>query len=372
METLWNNLKDINTFGLPISKIVIVAIILAVTQFLRLFLTRIIIKSIERFTQNTQSKLDDELINVLKSSLSDLILIGGLWLSKDILSENLGENLIETIDRSLNLIVVLIIAYFVYRASSILGQIIADVFLSTDSELDELLKPLTPKIFQAIAIILIALKVSEMFLGQSAAALVGLLGGAGITLGLLFKDILYDWFCTVIIYSDNLYKEQDWLVISGFSNMVQVINIGFRTTALHDTTLGCITKMPNSKMISGIVANWSQDAGEEVRWGINLHLKIDNISADQTSRICEGIAELPLDIPGCYPKCLIRFKKIEQNARVIEIRVYVNSISLYFAAERKLNLGILRLLEREGIDSLYIELETDPIKNKRGQNAANN
>ncbi|MBN3881419.1 MAG: hypothetical protein HWQ44_00115 [Nostoc sp. JL34] len=33
---------------------------------------------------------------------------------------------------------------------------------------------------------------------------------------------------------------------------------------------------------------------------------------------------------------------------------------------------ILELLEREGIDSLYIELETDPERNKREQKAANN
>ncbi len=59
------------------------------------------------------------------------------------------------------------------------------------------------------------IKISEIFLGQSAAALVGLLGGAGITIGLLFKDIVYDWFCTLIIYSDNLYREGDWVGISG-------------------------------------------------------------------------------------------------------------------------------------------------------------
>ncbi|MGK7941481.1 MAG: mechanosensitive ion channel family protein [Crocosphaera sp.] len=371
METFWTTLTNINASGFPIGKIAVVVIILAVTQFLRVFLTGIILKRLERLTSKTETTLDDELIGILKPCLSGLILIGGLYLSKDILSDNLGANLSQTIDQFLNLIVILIIAYFVYRASSILGQIIAEVLLHTDSELDELLKPLMPKIFQAIAIILIALKISEMFLGQSAAALVGLLGGAGITLGLLFKDILYDWFCTIIIYSDAIYKEGDWLVISGFSNMVQVLNVGFRTTTIHDTVWGCITKMPNSKMISGIVANWSQNA-EDGKFGINLHLKIDGISAQQTSRICEGLEKLPASIEGCYEKCLVRFKKIEQNARVIEIRAHVTSLSFYFAAERKLNLAILDLLEREGIDCLYIELETDPERNKREQQAGNN
>ena len=85
-------------------------------------------------------------------------------------------------------------------------------------------------------------------------------------------------------------------------------------------------------MISGVVENWSQNPDKEGRFGINLHLKIDGISAQQTSRICDKIAEMPATIPGCYEKCLVRFKKIEQNARVLEIRAYVNSLSFYFAA----------------------------------------
>lgn len=58
----------------------------------------------------------------------------------------------------------------------------ANVVLRSDTELDQLLKPLMPKIFQSASIIILAIKVSELFLGQSAAALAGLLGGAGLSL----------------------------------------------------------------------------------------------------------------------------------------------------------------------------------------------
>ncbi|MGB5593336.1 MAG: hypothetical protein WBM62_04785, partial [Crocosphaera sp.] len=144
-EPFFNNIKNLDFSGLPMGKIVTVVIILAVTQFLRVFLTGVILKRIERFTSKTESKLDDELIGILKPCLSGLILMGGLWLVKDILSENLGAKLSQTIDKCLNLIVILIIAYFVYRAASIFGQIIAEKLLHTDSDLDDLLKPLMPK-----------------------------------------------------------------------------------------------------------------------------------------------------------------------------------------------------------------------------------
>jgi MscS family membrane protein len=372
MEAVWNTLKNINYSGIPVAKIVTILIILTLTQVLRRFFFAVIIKSFERMTHKTESKLDDELIAIIKPSLSWLILIGGFWLTKEILADNLGLQLSETIGRTLNLVVVFIVAYVVYRSSSILGQLIANVVLHTETELDELLRPLMPKVFQSAAIIVLAIKVSEIFLGQSAAALVGLLGGAGITLGLLLKDIVYDWFCTLIIYSDNLYREGDWVGVSGVEGFVQILNIGFRTTTLNITKWGSIIKMPNSKMISGIVENWSQNSGKELKWGINLILKIDGISAQKTAKICNAIQEMPKSIPGFSPSCTVRFKQIENNARVIEIMAFVNDDNLYFDAETNLNLAILELLEKEEIDFLYVELETSPEKYKQSKRAVNN
>jgi MscS family membrane protein len=372
METIWNTLKNLDYSGLPIGKILAIIIVLTLTQTLRRFVITAIVKTIERLTSKTKTKLDDELVAILKPSLSWLILLGGLWLVKEIIAQELGAQLSETIGRSLNLIVVFIVAYAVFRSASIFGQIIANLLLHTDTELDELLRPLMPKIFQAAAIVVIAIKVSEIFLGQSAGALVGLLGGAGITIGLLFKDILYDWFCTIIIYSDNLYREGDWVGISGVEGFVQILKIGFRTTTLHVSKWGSIIKMPNSKMISGIVENWSQNPGTELKWGLALTLKIDGISANQTSRICAALQEMPKNIKGFSPSCIVRFKHLEKNARVIELMSFVNDDNLYFEAEKELNLAILRLLEQEGIDFLHVELRTEPEKQKRSQQASNN
>jgi MscS family membrane protein len=364
MEAVLKMLQGINQSN-PIGiKIVVILIMLTLMQVLRRFLVGVVIKTIENFTSKTETTLDDELIGIIKPALNWLILIGGFWIIKEIIAQELGSKLTETIGNSLNLIVVFIIGYVVYRSSSILGQIIANVVLQTETELDELLRPLMPKIFQSAAVVVLVIKLSEIFLGQSAGALVGLLGGAGITFGLLLKDIVYDWFCTVIIYSDGLFREGDWIGVSGLDGFVQVMRIGFRTTTLHVVKWGSIIKMPNSRMIGGVVENWSQNPGEELRWGLNLVLKIDGISAEQTARICDAIQQMPSSIAGLSPVCTVRFKNIEKNARVIEIMAFVNDDNLYFSAERNLNLAILEMLEQEGIDFLYVDLRTDPEKYK--------
>jgi MscS family membrane protein len=82
MEQLWDTLKNLDYSGVPLGKIVAVIIILTLTQTLRRFVIAAIVKTIERLTRKTKTTLDDELIAILKPSLSWLILIGGLWIVK--------------------------------------------------------------------------------------------------------------------------------------------------------------------------------------------------------------------------------------------------------------------------------------------------
>ncbi len=377
MDLLVNAIKnfDYASFlgGIPLVKIIIVILILTVTQFFRRFISNIIFRFIDRLTANTETDLDDELIDILKPALNLIILLFGFWLVQTILAQEIGPQLNANLDKLFNFIVVIIIGYVVFRAASLLGRILANTILHTETELDDLLRPFAPKIFQAVAIMVVIIKASEIFLGASAGALVGLLGGAGITIGLLFKDIVYDWFCTVIIYTDKLYKEGDWIMVTGLDGFTQVISVGFRSTTLKITGWGSVQKMPNSQMITGIVQNWSQKIGNDpLAWGLNLTLKIDGISAAKTARICQSIRDAIPTIEGMSTKCLVRFGAIEENARVISIRGFVEDLNLYFANEEKLNLAVLEILEQEGIDSLHVDLRTDPENYKKTLAAANN
>ncbi len=342
----------------------IVFVIYRTSSLVGFFVSTYTIKLIERITGKTEEELDSNLILVLRPSIRLLIFLIGLWGLQLIFAGDFSPELNNALTSGLNLLTILIIATVIYRSASVLGQLTADLLLTATEEtgLSELLRPFLPKLFQTVAIMVIVIKCAEVFFGGSTGTLLGLLGGAGITLGLLFKDIVYDWFCIIVIYTDKLYKEGDWLVVSGIDGFVQVIDVGFRTTTMSLAKWGSIQKIPNSKMITGIVENWSQDAGEEALWGISLMLKIDGISSQQTDRICKGLRNIHQSIDGVSDNVLIRFIGIEQNARVIEFRLFVNDTNLYYDVETKANLAILALLEKEGISALYVELETEPEK----------
>jgi len=364
VKILWKQVKEklldshITVAHIPLTKIVLVVTIITLTQLLRGLFFSIAIKRIKLLTSGTETTLDDELVEILEQPSGWLIFIAGLWIVQVILAENLQPQVSEMLAKILSLSAIVAVAYIVYRASPLLGEILRKLTLNTKTELDDLLVPYVPRLFQTVALAVVVLKASELLLGASASALIGLLGGAGITFGLLLKDIIYDWFCTIIIYTDNLYRPGDWVIVEGIDGSVQVLEVGIRTTKLRLAKWNSIKKIPNSKMITGIVENWSQNPGSEESFGINLTLQIDSISAEKTAIICEKIQKLPSSINSLHDQCLVWLDRLEQNARIINIRAFNNNLDLYFDACQELNLAILALLEKEGIDTLHLEFRT--------------
>lgn len=340
---------------IPLGKIVLVILVITFAQLCRKLFTAIIIKYLEDLTSQTETKLDDELIAILKQPLNWLIVITGIALAKLIIATELNPAVNETITNLLNLSEIALVAWIIFRASPLLGQVLGDLALTTETELDDLVVPYLPKLFQTLALAIVLIKAGEVLLGASAGALIGLVGGTGITLGLLLKDIVYDWFCTVIIFSDRLYRLEDILKVQGIDQLVQVKNIGIRSTTLCILSQHSLIKIPNSKMITGIVTNWSQnpDAGELL--GIEVTLQIDDLTSVQTERICNTLRRLPQEIEHLSDRFTVWFSGINQNARIIKVQAFAeaNNLKTYRAIKSEINLNILRVMEQEEIKLLF-------------------
>jgi MscS family membrane protein len=378
MDNVWNTIQrflfdsNLSISHLPLWKVFLFIVILTLTVVFKEIFSGIIIKRIEKFTHKTNTKLDDGLIQVLKKPLGWLIFIAGLWVIELAILDQLTLEVREVIRKSLSLITIIIIGLIIYRTAPLLGQILIKLTSCTNTELDDLLVPYLPKLFQTAAVVVVVIKGSEVLLGASAGALIGLLGGAGVALGLLFKEIIYDWCCTVIIYLDDIYRVGDELILEGVDGFAEVLHIGLRSTKLRLLKWDGIQKIPNSKMITGIVQNRTQNPTDKPSFGINLTLKLDGISADKTATICDELRNLPKSVDTLHERIIVWFDCIEGNARVIKIRAFVNGYNQWFYTVNKLNLVILGLLEKEGIDMLNVQLVTSPQRYKKRQEAMNN
>ncbi|MDJ0554791.1 MAG: mechanosensitive ion channel [Microcoleaceae cyanobacterium MO_207.B10] len=359
LQTFWETIQGINVIGLPAEKLLVAFGVLVLTFIFQGLIVGIIIKWIEGLAANTESDLDDQLIAIIKEPLKWLVFVGGVWIIDKILAPHLTAELNKFLTDILSLAIVALIALVIYQAAPVLGKVLEFLTLHTDTDLDDLLVPYLPRLFRTAAIVVIFIKGSEVFLGTSAGALIGLLGGAGVALGLLFKDIIYDWCCAVIIYTDRLYRPGDWVLVTGLSGFIQIVEIGLRTTKLYVWEWGSIVKMPNSRMVGGIVDNWSQDKDPEVEeWGFTGTLKIDGITADQLERIVAGIREIFKTLDGFYPNYAIMLRGIEGNSRVIKYVSYITP-ALYFSAATQFHLSVMRLMEKEGILAQNVYIITD-------------
>ena len=354
LRTLWENMTNSDILGIPSFAIkpLIAFGILLLTLVFHGVISRVIIQRIRFIINKTGHDLDDKLIQLIKKPLTFIIFAFSLWIIQSILAKDLVLN-----PNFSALIFLTLVAFLIYNAAPLIGKLLELITLQTDTELDDLLVPYIPKLLRIAAFVVVIIKASEVFLGASAGALIGLLGGAGVALGLLFKDIIYDWCCTIIIYTDGLYKPGDWAVVSG--EFVQVVEIGLRTTKLYSWEWGSIKKMPNSRMVSGIVDNWSQDQSEIKEWGFKGAINIDCITSDQVEIMLKGMNQLFESIDGFYPgKYKCKFNGIQGNARVLSYMAKIDP-NYYTSAINKFLLGLMKLMEKEGIHTQNIHFITD-------------
>ncbi|NEQ72472.1 MAG: mechanosensitive ion channel family protein [Okeania sp. SIO2C9] len=357
LEQIWNSLGEISIFGLSAYKLLFAFGVLLLTLILQGFIAGVIIKSIESLASNTKSDLDDQLIAIIKEPLGWLVLIAGFWSVHIILMEYISPQLNKIITDIIGLAAIALVANVIYRSAPLLGQLLKYLTIHTETDLDDLLVPYFPRLFRIAAIVVVCIKGAEVFLGASAGALIGLLGGAGVALGLLFKDIIYDWCCAVIIYTDGLYRPGDWIGVTGLSGFFQVSEIGLRTTKLYSWEWGSIIKMPNSRMVGGIVDNWSQDRANVEEWGITGTLKIDGITADQAERIIAGLDEIFKSMEG-FLEHYIMFLGLEGNARKIKYVSY-HPPAGYGRTANEFHLRVMKLMEKEGIAAQNVFIITD-------------
>ena len=342
----------------PLTRVIAFVVLLMLVFLLKNLMTELLVKRIERFTAKTTMTWDDDLAATIRGPLGLLVVLGGLYFSYMPVAEFFEVSLRGKIEQVFGFLTIAFCGLLVYRIAPAVQIFAQDLASRTTTELDDIFARYTTTFIRTAVTIVVAIKGSEILLGSSSGILIGLLGGAGVAVGLVVKDMIYDWCCTVIVYLDRVYRPGDWISVSGLSGFVQVQEIGLRTTKLFVSYWGSIVKIPNSKMISGIVENWSQNRGKQLEWGIVLNLKVDLISAAQTKRIYAGLRQLAENVEGAVG-FFVRLASIEGNARVFVIQCYAIDENLYYDIEYALNVGILEILEREGIHSLQVELQAE-------------
>jgi len=217
--------------------------------------------------------------------------------------------------------------------------------------LDDLLLPYVSKLARYILILIVVIKFAEIFLGKSATALLGLFGGVGLTLGLVFKDIIANWFGCGVIYLDKLFNEGDWVSLDeGKIIDADVEEIGLRSTKFRnfDKTVSIV---PNATIASAVVKNWSRMFKRRVKY----NFKIDGIQAKTMEKLLQGLRDILSNDEDVHQEFhMVNFRELEGNSRVIRLYYFSKTIAWkeHEQVRENINIKVLQLFEELGVDRL--------------------
>ena len=119
-----------------------------------------------------------------------------------------------------------------------------------------------------VIVLIIALLLILQRLGFDISALIASLGIGGLAVAFAAKDIIANFFASVMMLFDNSFSQGDWIVCGDIEGTV--VEIGFRKTTVRSFDNALIF-VPNSKLASDPVRNWSRrKVGRRIRMVIGI------------------------------------------------------------------------------------------------------
>lgn len=104
-------------------------------------------------------------------------------------------------------------------------------------------------------IVFIAILIILAKLGFDISAIIASLGIGGLAVALAAKDIIANFFASVLVLFDNSFSQGDWVVVDGTEGTI--VETGLRKTTIR-TFDNSLVFVPNSKIMNANIKNWSK------------------------------------------------------------------------------------------------------------------
>jgi len=210
---------------------------------------------VKLLTKKTETKLDDEILAIVKGPVFGLIVVYGIVDSIKVL--NVPWSVVNSIELLYAMLVIVLVAWMSFK-------ILKDVLLiwgktyseKTDTEIDDIMLPLFEKVGM-IVIIVIAIIMILNLLGVDVTMLVAGMGVMGLVIAFAAQDTLGNFISGMFLLTDRPFKVGD-LVLMENGDYCRVEHIGMRSTKLYNTFDHDVIILPNSKIANEKVINLTE------------------------------------------------------------------------------------------------------------------
>jgi len=325
------------------NRYVVAATILLLTVFFAWLIAYLLHKYLQLLLRKTRNTLDEDVLTLLRKPVFLTIVIFGIGLIADTLSEN--GRLIPLFDSLLSSLLILVWALFFLRATKLILPGISQhgTGLVTTRTLPLMLN-LSLVVISSIAIYLLFTTWKIDMTAWLASA-----GVLGIAIGFAAKDTLGNLISGVFIMTDAPYKIGDFVVLQD-GMRGEIRNIGIRSTRLLTRDDVEVT-IPNSIMGNTAVIN--ETGGPHEKYRIRVKTSVAYGSDIDQVRECLMNVAASSTFACDFPEPRVRFRSFGDSGLQIELLCWINEPVLRGRAMDDLNTAVYKRFQQEGIEIPY-------------------
>ena len=161
-------------------------------------------------------------------------------------------------------------------------------------------------------------------LGFNVSAIIASLGIGGLAIALATKDILANFFASVMMLFDNSFSQGDSIVCGDIEGVV--VEVGLRKTTVR-TADNALIFVPNSKLASDPIRNWTRRRlGRLIKLTVGLEYKA---SSAQVKKCAEEIKSMLLNHPDIAKPSDLGSNDIQSSLRLRQNIVSIDDLIGY-------------------------------------------
>ncbi|MFC1643612.1 mechanosensitive ion channel family protein [Chlamydiota bacterium] len=315
-----------------------------------------IVKYIKKITK----KMGKKSVDIIASAATRcfIIIIYIIAFSSSMNYLKVEENVKKTLDAVIQVIIGLIIIYFIFKIVDVLFAFLSEKANKTKTKLDDALLPVLGKsikiFFAAITLLFILNN-----LGYNVTAIITGLGVGSFAVALASQDTLKNFFGSIVIFADRPFNIGDRILVESIEGTVE--SIGFRSTRVR-TLEGTLVTIPNSKMGDAIINNIQKRPTRKTVSEIGVTY---NTSLEKLRKGTEIIRKILKEHPSTedYLAHFNNYGPYSLNIKVIHWCKYLE-YNKYLEAIEEINFSIKDAFEKERIEfafpsqTIYINKET--------------
>ena len=349
MDNLLNITSDVwvdGLLGISITQIIVSITIMVLAILGRIFFIRRVLTWLEQTTENTESKIDDVVLDSLERPLGYVPIVIGLYLLTLYLPLTgslgmFGENLVKA------LVVFTIFSALMNMVSPLFGILSNSTWLTPS---------MTMWLERAVRIIfgIICLAIILDIFGIEIGPLVAGLGLFSVAVALGAQDLFKNLIAGILIIGENRFQPGDRIEVVGqMHGMVE--QIGFRSTTVRLFNTAPMV-IPNKDLSDVKVINHGNMIYRRLNWKIYL---VYSTTVEQLAKICEDIETYMKksdDIAENEGQQAFA-RAVEFGASSIDIQIlrYTEPVTLteFTAIKQRLIYEIMRVVRGNGSEFAY-------------------